>query len=108
MPIFRDAAWGQRLILQDLTGDPINLTGVPLRMQFREYPDHPTALIDMSTANGLLSTSANPTGGVVDVHLGPSDTATLPKISLYWDLIRTDTNVPLCGGRVLVDQVVTR
>ncbi len=107
MPL-RNAPWGKRLYLLNSGGTAFDLTGIPLRMQIRLTPDAADALVDMTTSNGKMITDTDPVGGVLDLLLTETDTAALPKGTLFWDIRRTDTGRVVCGGRILVDQVVTR
>lgn len=107
MPIKRNQAWGQRIVLKSSTGAAVNLTGVPLRMQFRKKPEDAVSLVDMTTANGKIVISGA-VSGQIDLALNSADTEKLPVGQVFWDLIRTDTNQPFCGGYAIIEQGVTR
>lgn len=102
-----------RQSLQWKTGEPaapVNLTGYQARMQIRNEVATPTALIDMTTANGrIVITDA--AGGKLDLYLTAVETAALSFESGVYDLelVAPDNTVTrLLAGSVALSLEVTR
>lgn len=66
--------------------EPVDMTGCVSRAYIREKYDSPVALLEMTTANGLIVLCAVPGG--IDLWIPASVTATVPylKRGARWDL----------------------
>lgn len=109
MAIRRNQTWVLNLtiVIPD-TGAPMVLTGIPLRMQIRPSPDSPVIYADMTTGNGKIDATTQGGSGTMILSLTATDTAAIPAGSHHFDIIRTDSLVPLVVGRAIVEQGVTR
>ncbi len=112
MAIHRDQAWAYSIAFVvppglPFAGQPVDITGLPLRMQIRPAPESALVYCELSTANGRLVIYDGP-GGVLHLLLSKTETGAIPAGSHYFDIIRTDTDQPIMGGRLNFNQGVTR
>ena len=105
MAIYKGQAFAHRFRAKDAAGAPAVLTGIPMIMHIREYPESPTTDLVLSTANGKLVVQDD----YIDVILTAADTTALPATGLRaFDIKRSDNDARICGGKVRVKQGVTR
>lgn len=77
------ATWAEEVIIKDVNGDPINLTGYTACMQVRlTYGS--TIIISMSTANGRITIT--PLTGTLSILVSAADTTTLAPGVYKYDL----------------------
>ena len=76
-------------------------------MQIRPLPESATVYADLTSSNGKINTTSAATG-LITLSLSSTDTDAIPIGSHHFDLIRTDTTLPMVIGRANVQQGVTR
>lgn len=105
MPIFRNAAWAQRV--RPKPGTIPNLTGMALRMQIRAVKGTVgSPLVELNLDNGGI-TMVDAPSAIFDLALSKSQSKLLPSGTLFFDIVDSNTDVRLFGGRVLVEDGVT-
>lgn len=88
-------------------GVAVDLTGYSARMQLRYNVANPTAVLDLSSANGKIALTA--LGGIT-VHFSAADSAATPAGAYVYDLdvtTGTDTRT-IIAGTITVTAQVTR
>ena len=107
--IEQGATFQKKLIWQDATGTPIDITGYIGRMHIRETQDATTILVDLNTSNGRITLGG--TNGEIDLLIDATDTEALDFGSAVYDLELEDTGgvvTRLVEGKVSLSLEVTR
>jgi hypothetical protein len=103
----------KKIIWQDSTGTPIDLTGYTARMQVRTQKLASTITLDLTTVNGGLIIGVPATNGEITIFVDDTTTAALtPSVQVY-DLEMVDAAgsgdvTRLIEGEVEIIQEVTR
>ena len=88
---------------------PINLTGYTAALQIRSLPESPTAVLSLTTGNGI--TIPTPTNGTVEVQATAVQTRAIVAGTYYYDIEITSQSgivYRLAQGQVVVSAEVTR
>jgi hypothetical protein len=88
---------------------PINLTGYTAALQIRSLPESPTAVLSLTTGNGI--TIPTPTNGTVEVQATAVQTRAIVAGTYYYDIEITSQGgivYRLAQGQVVVSAEVTR
>jgi hypothetical protein len=88
---------------------PINLTGYTAALQIRSLPESPTAVLSLTTGNGI--TISTPTNGTVEVQATAVQTRAIVAGTYYYDIEITSQSgivYRLAQGQVVVSAEVTR
>lgn len=107
--IEQGATFQKKLIWQDASGNPIDITGYIARMHIREELDSATILVELTTVNGRISLGGS--NGEIDLLISASDTEALTFSSAVYDLELEDTGgivTRLVEGKVRLSLEVTR
>lgn len=96
------------LLTQYHGGPPLDLTGASFVMQIRAEIDSDVVLLELSTANGRITTE--PLAGIVRRRISAADTAALSFDEAVYDIeLRTsDEEVRIEQGSVALSRGVTR
>lgn len=107
--IEQGSTWFDDMLLTQYPGGPaLDLTGMSLVMQIRPDVDSAVVLLELSTANGRITTE--PLLGIVRRRIGAADTALLNFETAVYDieLRTTDEEVRIEQGSVALSRGVTR
>lgn len=90
-------------------GFPVNLTGYTAALQIRPYASSDVVIADLTTENGGIII-ADPTNGMIQLFLSPSQTALLIPQEAIFDLQLTigEEVDYLIQGQIFIQQMVTQ
>jgi hypothetical protein len=108
--IDQGADWSINFTYQNPNGTPVNLTGYTAALQLRSFPDAPTAVLSLSTANGGITITAQT--GVIAVRATATQTGSIIAGTYDYDLEIYSANATsttrLSQGQIVVSAQVTR
>lgn len=84
LTIYQGKTFTKTLILKDSAGDVIDFTGAEVRMQVRPSYGSDTKLVDLTEANGRVSTT--PASGQIDLLISATDTAAMSISGGVYDI----------------------
>jgi hypothetical protein len=106
--IDQGADWFFNVTYEQPAGTPVNITGYTAALQLRSLPESTTAVLSLTTGNGITITGAS---GLVAVHATAVQTGAIIAGDYYYDLEITSPQgivTRLVQGQALVNPQVTR
>ena len=88
--IEQKAAFERRLVYQDVTNRPVNLTGYTAKLQVRATVDAVAVLLELSTENGGIVLGGK--SGRIDLYISGAATTALNWTTGVYDLILIPPN----------------
>ena len=109
MPAYQGTYYAKTFIIQDSSGDPIDISTWEFESHLRDRVDT-AVLLELTTANGGWAVTDGP-NGTVEMRITADQTAELPVAKLVSDVLRTDVSPGptwLFSMKFSVKQPVTR
>jgi hypothetical protein len=106
--IDQGADWFFNVTYEQPAGTPVNITSYTAALQLRSLPESTTAVLSLTTGNGITITGAS---GLVAVHATAAQTGGIIAGDYYYDLEITSPQgivTRLVQGQALVNPQVTR
>lgn len=109
LEIDRGLSFYESVQIKNAAGAIEDLTGSTFLMQIRDYPFSVDARLSCTDTNGLLD--IQPTQGIINIQLTPTDTSLLLYNVGSYDLIQTKITgekVKLLHGSITINTTVSR
>jgi hypothetical protein len=107
--IDQGADWFLNVTYQNPNGTAVDLDGYTAAMQVRSFPQSPTAVLTLTTDEGIVITGNT---GLISLHATNEQTAIVDEGNYYYDLEITDPMTSiitrLIQGQAVVSAQVTR